>query len=190
MRLFRFLSPSPSQDVAALLYGHAVAQARDPDFYAAGGVPDTLDGRFDMVCLHVFLLLHRLKRDGTAGGELGQRLFDRMFADLEMNMRELGVSDYGIGHRMKAMAAAFYGRIAAYEEGLAAGDAGLRPALARNLFGTAPAGEAQLAAIADYVRREAAGLDRQDAAALLAGEVAFGPAPVFQPAASAKSIEA
>jgi cytochrome b pre-mRNA-processing protein 3 len=173
MRLFRFLSPSPSQDVAALLYGHAVAQARDPDFYAAGGVPDTLDGRFDMVCLHVFLLLHRLKRDGTAGGALGQRLFDRMFADLEMNMRELGVSDYGIGHRMKAMAAAFYGRIAAYEEGLAGGEAALRQALGRNLFGTAQADEATLDRMARYVAAVAAALDAQDSGSLAAGSVAF-----------------
>ena len=173
MRLFRFLSPSPSQDVAALLYGHAVAQARDPDFYAACGVPDTLDGRFDMVCLHVFLLLHRLKRDGTAGGELGQRLFDRMFADLEMNMRELGVSDYGIGHRMKAMAAAFYGRIAAYEEGLAGGEAALRQALDRNLFGTARTDEATLDRMARYVAAVAVALEAQDSGSLAAGSVAF-----------------
>lgn len=173
MRLFRFFRPSPSADVAASLYGHAVAQAREPDFYAAGGVPDTLDGRFDMVCLHVFLLLHRLKRDGTVGADLGQHLFDRMFADLEMNMREIGVSDYAIGHRMKAMAAAFYGRIAAYEEGLAGGEAGLRRALARNLFGTIQADEATLDRTARYVAAAAAALDAQDSARITAGSVAF-----------------
>jgi cytochrome b pre-mRNA-processing protein 3 len=173
MRLFRFLRPSPSEDAAALLYGRAVAQARAPQFYGEGGVPDTLDGRFDMVCLHVFLLLHRLKRDGSGGVELGQRLFDRMFADLEMNMRELGVSDYGIGHRVKGMAASFYGRIAAYEEGLAGGEAALRQALGRNLFGTTHADEATLERTARYVAAAAASLDTQDSGRLAAGSVEF-----------------
>jgi cytochrome b pre-mRNA-processing protein 3 len=173
MRLFRFLRPSPVEDAAASLYGQAVAQAREPGFYGAGGVPDTLDGRFDMVCLHVFLVLRRLKRDGDAGVELGQRLFDRMFADLEMNMRELGVSDYGIGHRVKAMAAAFYGRIAAYEEGLAGGEAALRQALARNLFGTAEPDSATLERTARYVAAAAASLDRQASGSIAAGSVAF-----------------
>jgi cytochrome b pre-mRNA-processing protein 3 len=172
MRLFGFLS-SPREDAATSLYGQAVAQARAPGFYGSGGVPDTLDGRFDMLCLHVFLLLHRLKRDGSAGAELGQRLFDRMFADLEMNMRELGVSDYGVGGRVKGMAAGFYGRIAAYEAGLAGGEAALRQALARNLFGTTEADAATLDRVARYVAAAATSLDGQDSGRLAAGSVIF-----------------
>ena len=173
MRLFRFLKPSQEEDPAARLYECAVLQAREPDFYATGGVPDTLDGRFDMVCLHVFLLLHRLKRDGEAGAALRQRLVDRMFADLDRNMRELGVSDYAIGHRMKNMAAAFSGRVAAYEEGLGAGPDVLRAALARNLFGTASPDPATLDRTARYVAAAAAALDTQASGSIAAGAVAF-----------------
>ena len=173
MRLFRFLRPSPLADAAGALYASAVAQARAPGFYGEGCVPDTLDGRFDMVCLHVFLILRRLKRDGEAGAALGQRLFDRMFADLEMNLRELGVSDYAIGGRVKTMAAAFYGRIAAYEAGLAAGEAGLRQALARNLFRGEAAEPATLDRTARYVAAAAAALDGQESRAIAAGSVQF-----------------
>ena len=173
MRLFSFLRSSPAEDASAALYASAVAQARRPDFYGAGGVPDTLDGRFDMVCLHVFLLLRRLKRDGAAGAELAQRLFDRMFADLEMNMRELGVSDYGIGHRVKGMAASFYGRIAAYEQGLTGGEEALRQALARNLFGTVAVAPATLEHAARYVVAAAAALDRQDSSRIAVGAIEF-----------------
>jgi len=173
MRLFRFFRPPPDADAAALLYAHAVAQARTPGFYGSGGVPDTLDGRFDMICLHVFLLLRRLKRDGSAGAELGQRLFDRMFVDLERNLRELGVSDYGIGGRVKSMAAGFYGRIAAYEAGLAGGEAALRQALACNLFGTTEPDAATLDRAARYVAATAAALDTQDSGRIAAGSVTF-----------------
>jgi cytochrome b pre-mRNA-processing protein 3 len=75
------------------------------------------------------------------------------------------------------MAAAFYGRIAAYEEGLAMDDTALAPALLRNLYGTAPPEAAPVRAMADYVRRAVARLDRQTAAELLAGRVAFGEPP-------------
>jgi cytochrome b pre-mRNA-processing protein 3 len=173
MSLLSYFRHSPRETAAASLYRSLVEQARAPGFYGVGTVPDTLDGRFDMICLHAFLVLRRLQRDGAAGAELGQVLMDWMIADFDMNLRELGVSDYAIGHRMKAMAAALYGRIAAYEVGLAAGEATLKPALARNLFGTAPPEPAVLAAMARYVLAASAALDGQDSAALAAGLVSF-----------------
>ena len=97
----------------------------------------------------------------------------------------MGTGDLSVGREVKRMAQAFYGRIAAYENGLAAGDSVLQRALARNLFGTAPPSAAQLAAMADYVHREAASLGRQDAAVLMAGDVAFGHPPAPAPAAAA-----
>jgi len=162
------------RDAAAVLYGHAVAQARLPIFYTCLGVPDSLDGRFDLVALHVFLLLQRLRQEGAGAETLAQGLFDVMFADMDQSLRELGVGDLGVGRRVKAMAQALYGRIAAYEEGLGGNDQVLAAALARNLFGTVTARRQDLAAFCAYLRREAASLARQPLADLRRGRVAFG----------------
>ena len=178
--MFALFRTNPVRDAAALAYGRIVEHARQPVFFADGGVPDTIDGRFELICLHAFLYLHRLKREQPQASRLGQRFFDLMFADFDRSLREMGTGDLSVGREVKRMASAFYGRIAAYEEGLAADDSALQPALARNLFGTAAPSTAQLAAMAGYVRREAARLHGRDAAALLAGDIAFGdpPAPV------------
>src|SRR6202049_4559342 len=150
--LFRSVSV---REAAELAYGRVVEQARQPGFFTDGGVPDTLDGRFELICLHAFLYLHWLKREQPQAGPLGQRFFDTMFADFDRSLREMGTGDLSVGREIKCMAQAFYGRIAAYEHGLAGDDSRLRPALARNLFGTAPPNPARLQAMASYVRREA-----------------------------------
>jgi len=168
-------------EAAELAYRRVVEQARRPGFFVECGVPDTLDGRFELICLHAFLYLHRLKREQPRAAPLGQRFFDTMFADFDRSLREMGTGDLSVGREVKRMAAAFYGRIAAYETGLAADDDALRPALARNLFGTAPSSADRLAAMARYVRREAAGLDRQATSELLQGRITFGDPPL-QPA--------
>jgi cytochrome b pre-mRNA-processing protein 3 len=156
------------------LYQAIVVQARTPAFYARLDVPDTLDGRFDMVALHVFLTLRRLKSEGEAGRALAQALCDRFFADLDRSLREMGAGDLGVGRRVKAMAQAFYGRVAAYEAALAGDDAALGQALERNLFGTVAPGPEPIGAMARYVRREAVALAAQPYAALAAGTIAFG----------------
>jgi cytochrome b pre-mRNA-processing protein 3 len=168
-----------ARSAARALYERAVSQARHPAFYASLAVPDTLDGRFDMVALHVFLLLHRLRGEGEGGARLAQALFDTMFEDMDDSLRELGVGDLGVGRRVKVMARAMYGRIAAYQAGLEAGASALEDALARNLYRNAPVGAGPLAALGRYLRREAAALAAAPAAALLAGEMAFGPPPAM-----------
>jgi cytochrome b pre-mRNA-processing protein 3 len=174
--LARLFGRSRDQDAASALYGTLVARAREPVFYAALGVPDSLDGRFDMIALHAFLVMHRLKREPGAG-DLAQALFDYMFGDMDRSLREMGVGDLGVGKRVKEMVAAFYGRVAAYQEALDADGAGLTEALARNLYrGAAPSPEA-LAEMAAYTRAQAAALAAQPMAALAAGKVAFGPLP-------------
>lgn len=177
MGLRFFKQRRQAAEAARALYERAVAQARQPGFYTALGVPDSLDGRFDLVALHVILLLYRLKRERAAAARLAQCLFDVMFDDMDESLRELGVGDLGVGRRVKAMAKALYGRLAAYEAGLAGDDRMLAAALARNLFGTANAREDQLAACCAYLRREAAGLGDQPYAELRAGRVRFGPVP-------------
>lgn len=157
-------------EIAQRLYAAALAQARAPGFYRAG-VPDTVDGRFDLLMLHVFLLVRRLRRDGAAGAALSQALFDAAFDDMDRALREMGVGDLGVPKRIEAMARAFYGRAAAYDAALdAEDDTALRRALGRNLVGaeTAPP------AFADYMR----GAGRRLAAvSLLAGACAFPPPP-------------
>lgn len=175
MILGLFRKKDPQAASAAALYATAVERARRPAFYGTGGVPDSLDGRFDFVALHVYLVLRRLKGEGESAAALAQSLFDLMFDDMEQNLRQIGVSDIKVGNRVKDMAKAFYGRIEAYDRGLAEGDAVLGDALRRNLFrGTTP-DEGQVAAMADYLRFQVAFLQGQDLAGLLAGNLAFGP---------------
>jgi cytochrome b pre-mRNA-processing protein 3 len=165
------------REAAELAYGRVVEQARQPGFFIDGGVPDTVDGRFELICLHAFLYLHRLKREQKRAAPLGQRFFDMMFADFDRSLREMGIGDLSVGREVKRMAQGFYGRVAVYEEGLEGDDSVLRPALARNLFGTAPPNPALLEAMAGYVRREAARLSRQSTEELLAGRLSFGNPP-------------
>jgi len=164
MRFAHWFRPSPAQSGARLLYAQLVEQARAPAFYAAYGVPDSLDGRYEMLALHAFVALRRLKRDEGPAGGLAQAVFDTMFADMDRSLREIGVSDMSVGKRIKEMARGLYGRIAAYEGGLAdgvtpSGDA-LAGALARNVFGTiAPPPADVLEALARYVRQALERLD-------------------------------
>lgn len=168
---------NPCEAAAGALYGAAVAQSRRPEFYTRCGVPDSVDGRFDMIAVHVFLLLHRLKQDHPAAAELAQGVFDAMFEDMDESLREMGAGDLGVGPRVKAMVRGLYGRVAAYDAGLA-GEAGeLEAALGRNLYGTTDPAPACTAAMAAYMRDQAAHLAGQDLARLMAGQVAFGEPP-------------
>ena len=160
-----------------LLYGAAVAAARDPYLYASIGVPDTLDGRFDLVGLHAFLLIRRLRHAPAPGAALAQAVFDAMFADMDINLRELGVGDMSIGKRVRAMWEAFHGRAAVYETamdqaGAVADDAKLVEAIARNVWrGAPPAGSA--ACLARLARVQEAHLAGQAMERLKLGEVGF-----------------
>ncbi|MEO5373469.1 MAG: ubiquinol-cytochrome C chaperone family protein [Alphaproteobacteria bacterium] len=176
MIFHRLFGRPDDDDVAHDLYGEVVAQARRPEFYVSLGVPDTVDGRFDMIAVHAFLLLRRLKREGSeAAAALAQGVFDLMFADMDRNLREMGVSDLSIGRKVKQMTTAFHGRITVYEAGLEeTGGTALESALVRNLFRGREPAPPHLAAIAAYVRREAAALDGQAYAALAAGRLVFG----------------
>ena len=170
-RLFR---KDTHQDTAHSLYVLLVEQARRPEFYRDLGVPDTLDGRFDMIALHAYLVMRRLKGAGDVGPALAQAVFDIMFGDFDQSLREMGVGDLGVGKRIKIMAAAFYGRVAAYDEGLSGGRARLMEAVSRNLFGTTTPDPAHIDAIAGYIERESSDLAKWPDERLLAGDIAFG----------------
>lgn len=176
MVLSWFRRRDPAEAPARALYAALVRQARAPEFYGAGGVADTWEGRYDMILVHVFLVLERLNSANPPRDALKQALFDVLFEDMRINLRELGFGDTGVKIRLQRMVDAFYGRMTAYRRGLEAADGGdLAAALARNLFrhGAAPADDGAVAAMAAYVRRQWRHLQSQPDAVLAAGEVDF-----------------
>jgi cytochrome b pre-mRNA-processing protein 3 len=172
--LFRRRDPA-----AHSIYAEIVAQARRPDFYLVCGVADTVQGRYEMIALHMFLVLHRLKGEGKPGAALAQDLFDLMFADMDRNLRELGTGDLSVGKRIKTLAQGLYGRVAAYERGLSPGQQeALRDSLSRNVFAGAPAHGEGLSGLTDYLQRAATALAAQDFAEICSGRIAFAALPV------------
>lgn len=137
-QLQRLLFPRPDKIRAQHLYIALVEQARNPVFYTELGVPDTLDGRFEMINLHMHLLLHRLQLAFTRSPELREAsrlIIETYFADMDRSLREMGVGDTGIGRRVQKMSSGFYGRLEAY--GMAKEQPELWPeALRRNVYGT------------------------------------------------------
>jgi cytochrome b pre-mRNA-processing protein 3 len=119
-------------DPSEALYAAIVAAARQQKFYAQWGVPDTIDGRFDMQVLVMYVVLERLAEFGTDSEELRQALTDRFFAAMDAALREVGVGDISVGKKVRKMAEAFFGRAAAYKS--AATEEALREALARNVY--------------------------------------------------------
>lgn len=174
--LRRALGLNPERAQAHHVYAAIVRQARNPGFYSGLGVADTLDGRFDMLCVHVFLVLRRLKENQALTEAFAQTLFDVFFTDMDRSLREMGVGDLSVGKRVRAMSKAFMGRIDAYDRALDDGE-GLADALVRNLYrGQAPQPE-QLSAIVEYVSAEAGSLAAQPLELILAGHTEFGPLP-------------
>ena len=172
------LRPPGESRAAHTLYGSVVAQARDRHFFSVLGVPDTLDGRFETLALHIYLLLHRLKLESWEGaGGLSRAVLETFVADMDRTLREMGAADLGVGRRVKEMTQALYGRIRAYEDGLdQSGDGALEAALRRNLYGTRDMPSlASLATVAQYVRRQHTALAAQPISELRAGRVGFVP---------------
>jgi cytochrome b pre-mRNA-processing protein 3 len=166
--------------IIAALYGAVVAQARSPVFYADYSVPDTVEGRFDLIVLHLVLLLRRLGQETgketepgkSLGQNLGQDLFDEFCRDLDANLREMGVGDLAVPKRMQRFAEAFYGRQSVYGEALAAaGQGDFEKALARNIYQGSEGDDA--ARLAQYARAVVADLDSQRDDALNRGDVTF-----------------
>ena len=171
--LFGLFKKSTQGDIANDLYLTIVRQARNPLFYEAYGVADTLEGRFDMIVAHAFLVLRRFKADHEKTQNTGQNLFDMMFADLDRSLRELGIGDVGVSVRIKKMVEAFYGRIDAYEKGLEKGGDVLEAALLRNMYhGQQPTPD-QVRTMANYLRAQIKNLDTVAVDAFLDGTFSF-----------------
>lgn len=188
----------PVDRVAHQLYVAVVDAARDPALYIEGGVADSLDGRFDMIALHMGLVMERLQQlrteaesgDGAADGALMAELYTRLlevhFADMDQSLREMGVGDLGVGKRVKAMARAFMGRREAYETAFAAVDNAddrtpLEDALVRNAYRGKPPGDDMVNWLSEYAVNQRRALSGRDFARIWAGE------PGFQSAGSASN---
>ncbi|RXH14305.1 ubiquinol-cytochrome C chaperone family protein [Bradyrhizobium guangzhouense] len=157
------------------IYGMIVTQAREPKFYRDLGVPDTVNGRFDLLLLHLWLLLRRLRTVAQGGAELSQGLFDRFCEDMDDNLREMGVGDQTVPKRMRAFGEAFYGRVQAYDQAIAAGIEALAQAICKNILNGA--GLDQARRLAAYAIAADADLGQAGDAALLQGSFRF-PAPL------------
>ena len=163
----------PPRGTIETIYGMIVTQAREPLFYRDLGVPDTVNGRFDLLLMHLWLVLRRLK-SVEAGSALSQQLFDHFCNDMDDNLREMGVGDLTVPKRMQAFGEAFYGRTAAYDLALTDGREALAQALRKNILGGENIEKArQLARYAEAAMTELAGLDE---ATLLRGSWKF-PSP-------------
>jgi cytochrome b pre-mRNA-processing protein 3 len=158
---------------AAKLYGAIVAQARLPVFYQSLEVPDTLEGRFLMLSVHLFAVLHRLKREGQGARALAQELTDRFTADMETVLREIGIGDLSIPKKMRGLAASSAALLQSYEDALPAGVAALAAALAEALPQDQRLSEASSLQLAHYLIELVRRLDAQSVAALGIGDVRF-----------------
>ncbi len=116
------------------LYEFALINTREEIFYKDAGVPDTFDGRFDLLLLHIYIQMHRIM-DEADYVKISQKLFDITFRDMDQTLREMGIGDMGIPKHMKRMMKAFNGRMHAYQAALE-GEGQLSEVLQRNLFGT------------------------------------------------------
>ena len=152
------------------LYGAIVAAARHEQFYARMGVVDTIEGRFEMLVLHLFLVLNRLKGEGEEG--VRQRLTDEFFADMDGSLRELGVSDVAVGKKVRKIAESYYGRVLVYYKMLSGKNELMLEALRRNIYPDgAPDGAVE--AMANYFRSATELLGAIPKEQILRGELKF-----------------
>lgn len=168
------------RETADRLYTAIVEASRQPVFFRRFGVPDTVDGRFEMLSLHMFLGLGRLVDNGGADRALAQRVMELFVRDMDAALREMGVSDLKVPKRMKSLYGSFGGRIAGYSLALGEGGSALHETVARNIF---PDGgrEGDVLAIAAYVEAAHRFVGRSDADALRSGTVAFPDPAEFAP---------
>jgi cytochrome b pre-mRNA-processing protein 3 len=156
------------------LYGVIVAQARSPAFYLDFGAPDTVEGRFDVLVLHMHLVNARFAAIGEEGKSLGQELLDYFFEDMDASLREIGIGDLAVPKKMRSLAEAYLGRSAAYGPAIEQGDEpALASAITRNVLAGSDASGART--FARYAIDAADCLKQQPDADLLAGEIKFPP---------------
>ena len=167
------------QRKAGEIYGVIVTRARQPAFYAHLGIPDTPAGRYEMVVLHLFLVLERLRREGSSAETLARALIEAFVSDMDDAVREMGTGDVGVAKRVRRAVAGFYERSKDYREALAAGERqALELTLARHARGLGAADQ-RIGALSDYVRNAVASLADQQGANLNEGRISLPKLPLI-----------
>jgi cytochrome b pre-mRNA-processing protein 3 len=151
------------------LYRAIVTKGRAPAWYRDGQVPDTLDGRFDMIAAILSLVLLRLEQEGEPARGQTVLLTEIFIKDMDAELRQLGVGDYVVGKHVGRMMGALGGRLTALRAARA--DGSLDAAVARNIFHDAPPSDAVIAFVAGGLERFAAGLDAKPVEEVLAGRL-------------------
>jgi cytochrome b pre-mRNA-processing protein 3 len=168
--IFGLFRKSADADAVYAVYSAIVAQSRQPRFYADWGVPDTVTGRFDMLCLHMALIFRRLRSAGRESAEFSQALFDLFFRDMDRSLREMGAGDLAVPKKIRKMGNLFYGLLANLDDALdRSDDAALEGVITRNVFAGAATSNAP--PLAAYVRAQADRLAALPVASLLAGRL-------------------
>lgn len=171
----KFFKPRASEQAGKALYAAAVTQSRQPVFYRDLGVTDDMGGRFELLALHVMLILERFKGQGEAASETGQALFDTFVSALDNVLREQGVGDLAVARQMKKLGQHVYGRIQAYETAFSAddGEKALSGTLVRIVYAEQAPDTARLERLTTYVQQSRKALAEQSLQDLLAGQVAW-----------------
>lgn len=166
----RLLGKRGDEDALRPLYDAVVARAREAHWYRVGKVPDTLDGRFELIVAILSLALVRIEDGGEEGRRPFALLVEIFIEDMEGQLRQMGTGDLVIGKEVGRMTGALGGRLGAYRA-VFHGDAPIEPALIRNLYrGAHPEGGA-LDHVADRLQRLIAALKAQPSADLIGGRL-------------------
>lgn len=171
--MFGFRRKPSGRETVEALHARIVAASRDPALFGPGGLPDTMEGRFEALTLHVLLVLRRLRALPAPAPEVAQDLVDSVFAHLEIALREMGIGDFGVPKRMKKLGQAFYDRVAKYDPLL---DAGGPDALAAEIGMRLEMDGAPARPLARALLASEAALGRSDLEALLSGPPFVAPA--------------
>lgn len=161
-----FGGTTATESEVAALYAAIVARGRESHWYLAGAVPDTIDGRFDMIAAILSLVLLRLEAD-PAAAPASVALTETFINDMDAQLRQSGIGDVGLGKYVGQMVSMLGGRLGAYREGLAAGD--LRGPLVCNLYRGEDPGDAALSHVAEALTTFAARLAEEPSPVLIAG---------------------
>jgi cytochrome b pre-mRNA-processing protein 3 len=164
---------SRATGIGRKLYDSIVARARAEPFYRNLGVPDTVEGRFELIVLHLYLVLERLRVEGAAGKRLSRALIEAFVTDMDDSMREFGIGDMGVPRRVKRAAAAIYERSAAYAAAQQAGQDDLARVLAEHIYLGACGDDRLPEALAAYVRTTGAELAAAASSSVLGGDLPF-----------------
>ncbi|MFN3228528.1 MAG: ubiquinol-cytochrome C chaperone family protein [Asticcacaulis sp.] len=173
----KFFKPRVAVQAGKALYAAAVTQSRQPVFYRLLGITDDMGGRFELLALHVMLILERLKGRGEAASETGQALFDTFIRALDDVLREQGVGDLAVARQMKKLGQHVYGRIQAYETAFSAEEPGqaLADTLVRIVYAEQTPDDGHLEGLIRYIQDSRSALAAQPLEGLVSGQVTWPP---------------